>query len=138
MYISFFFSLQIDFPICLMKVLSTLERASRRELFYSVNEELVDEIGVSREDLQEPLFVGISVRFQHRRPTLFFVTHTRLSSVDVQKRYEEGRHAEDFESVSLHFVPLSERMREMGLNLPPCHLGGMELFERYAAALSRK
>jgi 8-oxo-dGTP pyrophosphatase MutT (NUDIX family) len=64
--------------------------------------EVEEETGVAREELSEPLLLGVSRRVENHRPCMAYLVSTNLSASAVKMRYRDGHVQDRFESTSLH------------------------------------
>lgn len=71
---------------------NVLEREAATEFFESIVAEVVDEVGVPRCDLTDPLLMGIDRnRVTWGRPTAQFFMKTNLCAEEVKAVYKEVR-----------------------------------------------
>ena len=84
-----------------------------KELFESVVNETVEEIGIPRDTLGSPLLIG-AMQDQSGKPDLLFSLTTALSSAEVKDIYAKGAHAESWESDFLLALPWEEAVSLLG------------------------
>ncbi|XP_021889152.1 nudix hydrolase 9 [Carica papaya] len=97
-----------------------------QEMFDSIIREVVEEIGVPKKSLCNPLFLGISRRVLNVRPAAFFFIKCSLKSEEIQQLYCSAQ--DSYESTQLYTVSMIE-LEDMTLNMPGCHQGGFALYK---------
>eukprot|EP00898_Chlorokybus_atmophyticus_P001791 jgi/Chlat1/2612/Chrsp178S02456 len=95
------------------------------EMYDSIVREVEEESGVDGKHLSAPLFIGISRRCLHARPTMMFKFKCVLTSEEVIETYHSA--VDKFESTSLCAVPKRELWAKAAL-MPGCHRGGAWLY----------
>eukprot|EP00658_Telonema_sp_P-2_P062414 TRINITY_DN51089_c0_g2_i1.p1 TRINITY_DN51089_c0_g2~~TRINITY_DN51089_c0_g2_i1.p1 ORF type:complete len:315 (+),score=64.42 TRINITY_DN51089_c0_g2_i1:69-947(+) len=109
----------------------------RNEMWEAILNEVVEETGIGRHEIEDPRMIGISRRVTNHRPTVFFVARCRCTSAEVLERYKEA--ADIFESVNLfcmerqQFVEKADECTD--LVMPGCHRGGAALYGEYLNCL---
>jgi len=81
--------------------------AAVQELFGSVLDETVEETGIPRDALGNPLLIG-AMQDAQGKPDLIFSLTTTLSAAEVRAIYAQGTHAESWESDRLVALPWAE------------------------------
>eukprot|EP00928_Gymnodinium_smaydae_P032663 TRINITY_DN23593_c0_g1_i2.p1 TRINITY_DN23593_c0_g1~~TRINITY_DN23593_c0_g1_i2.p1 ORF type:complete len:154 (-),score=33.06 TRINITY_DN23593_c0_g1_i2:70-531(-) len=114
------------------------ESSVRNELFDAMLREVIEETGIPRSALSEPLCLGLSRRLRNHRPDIIFLITCSLESAAVAELYATGPSVHRDESLQLLTLERENFLRrvldEDALPMPGCHRGGVELYRRYLAA----
>eukprot|EP00250_Pteridium_aquilinum_P004504 c14704_g1_i1 orf=104-997(+) len=96
------------------------------EMYTGITREVVEETGVPAPFLSNPIFIGVSRRVLHARPTAFFFVKCTLSISDVLQFYKHAHHK--FESTQLLGITKDD-LPSAAAQMPGCHQGGAALFK---------
>ena len=106
------------------------QQAVRAELWNSVINEIEEETGISKSELEQPVFIGIVRRVENHRPNMMFVVRCRLSAEEVKLKYRDA--SDQYESTGVFILDkedlIDQALRETSLRMPGCHRGGVQLY----------
>lgn len=100
----------------------------------SILAEIIEETGVPRAHLSDPVFLGCMVETKSLKPDLLFVTRAAVNSSDIATGFEKA--AEKWESDDLTFLALDE-LRNRSLPLTAVTRAALDLVLRYPDRLHR-
>ena len=113
------------------------------ELYDGMVREVVEETGVPREALSEPLCLGFSRRLLNHRPDIIFLIECRIDSTAVARLYATSDGVDRDKSKSLTLLERAELLRRVldeddpSLPMPGCHRGGLALYRTYLEHATR-
>lgn len=101
---------------------------TKDELFDSMIREIFEETGLTREQLGDLYYIGITRRTTNFRPVMAFFIRTLLSEAEISHLYEGAPDA--FETTRIFCVSVSDCTQ---MNMPGCHQGVLHLFRNLDA-----
>jgi len=111
----------------------TWENAVRSQLWDSILNEVVEETGIPKNQLDQPVCIGVVRRVVNHRPNMMFVIRCRLSAEQVQHMYRDA--SDKFESTGIFFLDrralVEQALDACSLRMPGCHRGGVQLYADY-------
>lgn len=111
-------------------------KRARRELWDSVLREVIEETGVPRDALCEPLCLGLSRRIVNHRPVATFVVQCSLPAAHVVELYRSGMVQDRDESTGIFTLPREDFVRQAlaeanPLGMVGCQIGGVMVYREH-------
>ena len=106
------------------------QQAILAELWDSILNEVEEETGIPKSELEEPVCIGVVRRVVNHRPNMMFVIRCRLSAAEVKLKYKDA--TDKYESTGVFFLDrqelIDQALNECSLRMPGCHRGGVQLY----------